>query len=204
MIETIKKGDFIELDFTGTADGEIFDTTNNELAKKLFNKEAKPVKIIVGERMIIEGLDNSLEGKEIGKEYRIELKPNESFGERKPELIKVFPINAFKDKNMLREGNTLIIEGYIARIVKVGSGRVMLDFNHPLAGKKIEYKFKILRKIEDNKEKISSILEYFGIKDYKIEEKEGKIILRLEKRIEKEIENLIKRHLNNIEIILKE
>jgi len=194
----IKKGDFIELEFTGkidNANGEIFDTTNSEIAKKLgYKREVKPIRIIVGEGMIIDGLDKALEGKEIGKQYSIEIMPNEAFGERKRELIKIVPANAFKDKSLLREGNTLVIDGFLARIVKVGSGRVLLDLNHPLAGKKLYYEFKILKKIENEEEKLKVILEYFGIKDYKIEKKDGKLILKI-KKLDKTIEALIKKYI---------
>lgn len=195
----VKKGDFIELDFIGKCDGEIFDTTNSQLAKKLgYKKEVKPIKIIVGERMVIEGLDKAIEGKEINKEYKIKINAKEAFGERKKELIKVVPLHAFNDKNLVKEGNILLVDNILVKIIKVGSGRVLIDMNHPLAGKQVEYEFKILRKIEDNEEKIKAIMEYFKINDYKIEKNE-KIIIKV-KKLEKKIEELIKKYIKNCEI----
>ncbi|MEM2772508.1 MAG: peptidylprolyl isomerase, partial [Candidatus Pacearchaeota archaeon] len=177
----IKKGDFIELEFIGKCEGEIFDTTNNEIAKKIFNKEVKPIKIIVGEKMVVDGLDKAIEGKEINKIYKIKLKPKEAFGDRRKELIKTVPLNAFKDKNLVKEGNLLLIDGILVKILKVASGRVLIDMNHPLAGKEIEYEFKILRKIESDDEKIKTIAEFFGIKDYEIEKNNEKIEIKLKK-----------------------
>lgn len=182
MSETIKKGDFVELDFTASCEGEVFDTTNAEIAKKLGYKkdrEIKPVKIIVGERMLIEGLDNALIGKEIEKEYIVKINPSEAFGERKQELIKAVPVNAFKDKN-LREGSMFVIDGLLAKVIRVASGRILLDFNHPLAGKEVTYKFKVLRKIENLQEKISALVEYFNV-EVKIINVDGKTIIKTKK-----------------------
>ncbi|MEM1577748.1 MAG: peptidylprolyl isomerase [Candidatus Pacearchaeota archaeon] len=195
----IKKGDFIELEFTGKCEGEIFDTTNNEIAKKIFNKEVKPIKIIVGEKMVVDGLDKAIEGKEINKIYKIKLKPKEAFGDRRKELIKTVPLNAFKDKNLVKEGNLLLIDGILVKILKVASGRVLIDMNHPLAGKEIEYEFKILRKIESDDEKIKTIAEFFGIKDYEIEKNNEKIEIKL-KKMNKNFEELLKKYIKNIEI----
>jgi FKBP-type peptidyl-prolyl cis-trans isomerase SlyD len=192
----ISKGDFVELEFTAKADGEIFDTTDAEIAKSIgYKGEVRPIKIIVGEGMVVKGLDKSLEGKDIGKEYEINLKPKEAFGERSSSLIKIVPINAFNDKSMLKENEYIAVEGLVARILKVGSGRVVLDFNHPLAGKEITYKFKIKRKIEDEEEKIKAILEFFNIKDYKIEKDEK---IKIIAKIPKAAEELLKKYINCI------
>jgi len=190
----ISKGDFIELDFIAMADGEIFDTTDTQIARQIgYKGEVRPIKIIVGEGMVVKGLDKNLEGKEIGKEYEISLSPEEAFGKRETRLIKTVPISVFGNKNVLKENSFISIEGIVAKILKVGSGRVILDFNHPLAGKTITYKFKIKRKIEDEEEKIKTILSFFGIKDYKIEKNEKfKLIAELPEKATE----LIKRYTN--------
>ncbi len=67
---TIKKNDFIEIEFTGKANDEIFDTTNPEEAKSIgLQANVKPTIACVGKEMILKGLDEQLEGKEIGKKY---------------------------------------------------------------------------------------------------------------------------------------
>jgi len=199
---SVKKGDFIEIDFTARADNEIFDTTNQSIAKKRgYKKEVKPIRIIVGERMVIEGLDKELEGKEIGRDYKIIVEPKAGFGERKGELTRVVSVNAFKDKRMLQEGNSLIIEGVLAKVVKVGSGRVLLDFNHPLAGKILTYDIKILKIIEDEREKLEAILDYYKAKG-KIENNGKETILKLKDK-NPEIEKIIEKYLKNVKIFLE-
>ncbi len=192
----INRGDFIELEFTGIVNGEVFDTTDENIAKSIgYKGEVKPIKIIVGEGMVVRGLDKNLEGKEVGKEYEIKLKPNEAFGEKSAALIKTISINAFNDKSILKENSFINIEGIVARVVKVGSGRVVLDFNHPLAGKEIIYKFKIKRKIEDEEEKVAAILQFFNVKEYKIE-KNGSIKIKTKAKLPEKVIELIKKYTN--------
>uniref|UniRef100_A0A7V4N3U0 Peptidyl-prolyl cis-trans isomerase n=1 Tax=Thermodesulfobacterium geofontis TaxID=1295609 RepID=A0A7V4N3U0_9BACT len=192
----INRGDFIELEFTGIVNGEVFDTTDENIAKSIgYKGEVKPIKIIVGEGMVVRGLDKNLEGKEVGKEYEIKLKPNEAFGEKNAALIKTISINAFNDKSILKENSFINIEGIVARVVKVGSGRVVLDFNHPLAGKEIIYKFKIKRKIEDEEEKVAAILQFFNVKEYKIE-KNGSIKIKTKAKLPEKVIELIKKYTN--------
>jgi len=40
-------------------------------------------------------------------------------------------------------------------------GRVRVDFNHPLAGKVIEYDLEVISQINDSVEKVKSIVRYF-------------------------------------------
>jgi len=57
----------------------------------------------------------------------------------------------------------------------------MADFNNSLAGKTVEYKIKVLRKVQDTKEKIKALNEFFFKKDFRFELKEKKIIMEVEK-----------------------
>ena len=160
---TISKKDFIEIRYTGYANSEIFDSNIEEDIKKL-NPQFKPQKTIiaVGEEMVVSGLDNAFLGKEIGKTYEIILSPKESFGERKRALIKTIPLKAFTEKNVSpKPGMVLTLDNMMARIITVSGARVITDFNNPLAGKEIRYKFTIIRKVEDEKEKAEALFEVF-------------------------------------------
>jgi len=61
------------------------------------------------------------------------------------------------------------LDNFIAKILSVSGGRVSIDFNNPLAGKEIKYDFKILRKIEDDREKINSIQDFFFKKRFEFD-----------------------------------
>src|SRR3989344_7777549 len=96
--QIIVKNDFIELKYTGYANDKIFDSNIEEDLKTL-DPKAKIEKTIiaVGHMMVVSGLDKALEGKEIGKEYKLALSRDESFGERKRELVKTIPLRMFTD-----------------------------------------------------------------------------------------------------------
>jgi FKBP-type peptidyl-prolyl cis-trans isomerase 2 len=86
-----------------------------------------------------------------------------------------------------------------ARIQSVNSGRVRLDFNYPLAGRDLEYKIKIDKKIESNEEKIKTILEFFGAEENNFKVLENKIEIEEKKsindKIKEKIAELIKKYL---------
>ncbi len=175
MENTVHKNDFIEIKYTGYANGEVFDSNIEEDMKKLA-PNAKPHKtiIVVSQEMVIKGFDNALLGKEIGKAYEIKLAPKEAFGERNRELIKTIPLKAFTEKDFTpKPGMIITLDNIMTKIIAVSGARVIADFNNPLAGKEISYKFTIIRKVNDEKEKTNALFEFFFkfIPEYEINEK---------------------------------
>lgn len=202
-----KDKDFIEFDFYAKIkDGEIFDTTLNEVAieagitDKEDKQRFKPLKICIGEGMILKGLDKALFDKELNKEYSIELSPDESFGKRKANLIRTFPATAFKTRPY--PGMLVNVEGTIAKVVSANSGRIMLDFNNPLSGKTVIYTFTINKIILDDKEKLELLFDGYGlkVKSISLEEKKAKIEMeeKYPKQILEEISKKIK-ELSNLD-----
>lgn len=175
-MEKIKKNDFVEIEFTGRSNEQIFDTTNPEEAKKigLQNSEMiKPLTISVGNQMILKGIDDELEDKELNKEYSVHLTPEKAFGKRNPGLVKTYSLSHFTKQNINPyPGLVLQLDNIIARVISVSGGRVTIDFNNPLAGKPVDYKFKIIKKITDDKEKINALQDFFFKKRFNFEIKE--------------------------------
>jgi len=180
--EKTKNGEFIELEFTGKANGETFDTNIKEEAKKINLKiEVKPLIICIGQEMLVKGFDKALEDKEIGKQYKIKLSQEESFGRRNPSLIKTIPMRIFKEQNINPlPGIMLNLDGMVAKVLSVSGGRVMTDFNNPLAGKEIDYEFTIKKRITDDNEKINSLQDFFFRKRFEFKIEEKKIIFNKE------------------------
>jgi len=181
-MDTIQKNDFIEIEFTGKSNNEIFDTTNPEEAKSIgLDVDVKPVIASVGNEMLLKGLDEALEGKETGKKYSVHITPDKAFGSRNASLIKTIPIKIFREKNMNpAPGMVFQLDQHLVRILSVSGGRVIADFNNPLAGKEIEYDFKILRKVNDDKDKINAIQDFFFRQrfEFNIDEKNKKVIFK--------------------------
>lgn len=195
MADTIKKNDFIELDFTSSVkDGAVFDTTRKEDAKKAnLEIDAKPLVLVVGHDMLLKGLDKAIEGKEIGKDYSVELKPEEAFGLRNKNMIKMFPLKVFHQQQIHPQpGMQLSLDGMIVRIASVSGGRVMTDFNNPLAGKTVIYNFRINKKVEDLNEKINSLQEYFFRKKFEFTVKDKELTFKVPEGFDKFITMLEK------------
>jgi len=177
---TIQKNDFIELEFTGKANNEIFDTTNPEEAKKIgIDADVKPMVLSVGNEMLLKGLDSDIPGKEIGKKYSLNLTPDKAFGKRNPKMIRTVPIKIFHEKQMNPyPGLTVQMDNYIAKILSVSGGRVSVDFNNPLAGKDVTYDYTIKRKVEDDTEKINALQDFFFRSRFEFIIKDKKVIFQ--------------------------
>jgi len=198
----IKKGDFVELDYIGRIKGsnQIFDLTDESIAKKngLYNSNMKygPRIACIGEGDLIKGLDNYLIDKETGKNYNIEISKKEAFGDRDNKMMRVVSSSIFlKERINPFPGLQVNIDGMLGTIRSISGGRVIIDFNHPLAGKDLVYEVNINKIIEENILKIKSILlNGIGLdeKDYNIEEKEGKIDIKLKKDMDNKVKEKIK------------
>lgn len=183
---TVKKHDFIELEYTGKfKDGTVFDTTDKKIAEQnnIFDPKMKykPGTICVGEQQIPEGLDEFLEGKELNKEYTVEIPTTKAFGKKSAQLIKLVPLKQFiKQEIMPQPGLQVNIDDQIATILRVSGGRVLVDFNHPFSGKDVIYNLKIIKKIEDTKEKVQAFMKMsFNLPGTEVNVKENKAEITL-------------------------
>ncbi|MBT4165535.1 peptidylprolyl isomerase [archaeon] len=179
----VKKNDFVEVEFSGRANGELFDTTSKEEAKEMnLEADVKPVIVSVGNEMMLKGFDSALEGKEIGKDYSVHLAVKDAFGVRNPALIRTIPMRVFREKNMNPvRGMTLQMDNQVAKVISVSGGRVMVDFNNPLAGKEIDYDFKILRKVDSDEDKVNALQDFFFRQRFEFSIENGKVSFRDEK-----------------------
>jgi FKBP-type peptidyl-prolyl cis-trans isomerase 2 len=187
----LKKNDFIEIEFVGkTSEGEIFDTNKKSSE---FNEEKnasfKPFLFSLGNKMFLEAIDEFLIGKEIGKDYFIELNPKQAFGERNSKAVQIIPKKVFQENKLNPvQGAIFNFDGRTAKVLSSNGGRILVDFNHPLAGKKVSYEIKVLRKVEDKKEQVKAFNDFLFRKEFDFEIKEKKLILKIPKEMEKFIQ----------------
>ena len=185
----IKENDFIELEFTGRIKntGEVFDTNVESVAKenKFDLKNIKPFVLAVGHKMLPVGFDEDLVDKEVGKDYILELKPEKAFGKRNPQLVRMIPTKVFHEQRINPErGMQLNLDGQIVKILSSDRGRTLVDFNNPLAGKKITYEYKILREVKEDREKVDALQDFLFRRRFDFDLKDSKVIFRVEKEIE--------------------
>jgi FKBP-type peptidyl-prolyl cis-trans isomerase 2 len=185
-----QKKDFVEVEFTGKIkDGEIFDSNVKKNLEKLNpNENPKPFIFSLGENMFLKGIDDFLIGKELGS-YTIDLTPEQAFGPRVPQFVQMVPIKVFKAENLNPVvGAVFNFDGRIAKVLSVSSGRVMVDFNNPLAGKNVVYEINVLRKVDDLNEKIKAFLNFLFRRDFKFTVEGNKVIIEVEKNFVQFIE----------------
>lgn len=203
----MKKGDFVKIDYVGKIKdtGEIFDLTNEEVAKKekVFDPKVRygKVPLIVGERFVISGLDDELLNMEVGEKKKIVIKPENAFGQRDPKMIKVIPKSVFRKQKVDPVPGLIVdISGYKGRIQSSDSGRVRVDFNNPLAGKDLEYEVEIIEKIEKPDEQVKSIFEFMGVTDLQVkfsgQDVEIETKFSIPPHIKERITQLIKEHVS--------
>ncbi len=185
----IQKKDFIELEYTGRLkdSGMIFDTTDEKTAKdnEIFNEKGKygPVTVCVGEQHVIKGLDHDLEGKEMG-EFEVVLQPEDAFGKKDAKLVQLISTAKFKKQGIQPQpGLQVNIDGYMGLVKTVSGGRTLVDFNHPLSGQEVVYKYKIIKKVEDKKEKIKALVNMMVQLDAEVSEKEGKFTVKMPENV---------------------
>ena len=179
----IKKGDFVKIEYTGYVDGRAFDTTSEDIAKKegIYDpkKNYGPITIEIGAGSLLRGLDEFIEGKEVGKEYDINVEPEKGFGKKDPNAIQLVPEEVFKKANLTpKPGLFVNIDNRIGTIKSLSGGRVLVDFNHPLAGKELNYKLKI-NKVASDKEIAEAIIRLkYKLQVEELEEKDNKIKIK--------------------------
>lgn len=179
----LKKGDFVEVEFTGKIkDGSIFDSNIKEdLEKAKIKGSPKPFVFPLGERMFVKGVDNFLIGKDIG-EHHVELKPEDAFGKRDPKLIQTIPMKLFQQQRLNPiPGSMFNFDGKLGKILTVSSGRVMVDFNNPIAGKNVEYKIKVNKKVDSMDEKIKAMNDFFFREDFDFKVNDKELVIEVSK-----------------------
>ncbi len=162
---SLQKGDFVLINYTAKVKetNEVFDTTYEEIAKKEnLQKEGdiyEPRLIVVGEGWVLKALDDSFSTIEPNKPTQVEIPPEKAFGQRDPEKIKRVPIKQLVAKGINPAiGMRVEYGGKNAIIRSIGAGRVLLDFNPPLAGKTLLYDVVVEKKLESNDEKITALI----------------------------------------------
>ncbi|HIQ38610.1 MAG TPA: peptidylprolyl isomerase [Methanothermococcus okinawensis] len=180
----MEKGVIVKVSYSGYVDGKLFDTTNEELAKRegIYNPGIRygPVTVIVGQGMLIPGLDEALLEMEVGEEKELELPPEKAFGKRDPSKIRLVPLREFK-KHKINPvvGMPVTINNQVGRIVSINGGRVLVDFNHELAGKTVKYTLKVEEVVEKPEDIVKELLKLFiprlNMEEIKVEVREKEV-----------------------------
>ena len=145
-----------------------YDAKVKETNQQIDKAENAPM--IVKSGYLLKGLEEPLKAMNVGEKKTIEITPEDAFGQRNFNMIKLVSIAEFR-KHGTKPTPGMFVEAdrMRGRVLSVSGGRVKVDFNHPLAGKTLVYDLKITKKIEDNEEKIKSLFRmYTKVDDTKV------------------------------------
>jgi FKBP-type peptidyl-prolyl cis-trans isomerase SlyD len=129
----------VSLDYTLTVDGEVVDSTAG----------IDPISFLQGHENIIPGLESQLYGLKVGEKKKVYVLAKEAYGEVDPEAIVDVPRSDIPKDIPVKKGVELQVsneDGELldAVIVSVSKESVRLDFNHPLAGKNLNFEVTVV------------------------------------------------------------
>lgn len=177
---SFSEGDFVKIDYSArrASDNTLVYTTKEDIAKKegTYSKDDKygTQLVIVGKNSTIKGVDAAVKGMAVGEEKKVTIEPKDAFGERDERLVNVMHLSDFRNRDIdPKPGLRINIDGNIATVKSVNSGRVMVDANHPLAGETLLYEIKVVSKIDSSKEKVSALAEFYSLAPKSVEVEGG-------------------------------
>ncbi len=161
----IKNGDFVLVDYLLRIkdNNEVFDVTMEDQAKaaNAYSPEDvyEPKLLVVGQGWTLKGIDEALLEGEEGQEKDVEIAPQKAFGERDGSKVRIVPARELTKQGVTpRPGQRMEVGGSLVTIRAVGSGRVTIDYNHPLAGKTIIGKLYVRKVVADATEKMRELI----------------------------------------------
>ena len=135
----IKIGDTVKVHYTGKLeDGTVFDSSLVE--------GREPLETVLGNNMLIKGFENGLIGLSEGDKRTLEIEPSEGYGEYQEEMVNEIPKGSVPEN--VKEGEMLQGMGPMGpinvKVVEVKEETVVIDANHPLAGKKLVFDIEVV------------------------------------------------------------
>ena len=140
-MSTAKNGDNVSVHYTGTLDdGTKFDSSHDR---------GEPISFTLGAGQMITGFDSAVTGMSIGESKTVKLSSDQAYGSINPEAIQVVPKTQFPDGFEFIQGG--VVEGqypngqmFRATITDVGESEATVDFNHPMAGKTLNFEIELV------------------------------------------------------------
>jgi len=135
--KVIKNGSFVSLQYTLSGeDGKIIESS----------KGKAPLKYIHGNNQLIPGLERELTGMKVGEQKRVTVKPQDAYGLVDPNAFQEYPKEQIPP-NGLKVGAVLATKGpraIAARVHQIKEKTVVIDMNHPMAGRTLIFDVKVL------------------------------------------------------------
>ena len=140
-MSTVENGSKVTVHYRGTfTDGEEFDSS--------YSRD-QPITFTVGNGETISGFDSAVIGMETGEVKNVTLSPKDAYGEVNESAVRDIPASQFTEGFEAVMGN--LVEGVNAngqtikgKIVGIEDEHITLDFNHPMAGKELNFEISLV------------------------------------------------------------
>ena len=134
----MKQGDKVQVHYTGTLnDGTVFDSSESR----------QPLEFTIGNNQVIAGFENGIKEMKLNEEKGIKINAKDAYGERDEKMVVAVPRSKFPPE--IQVGGHLLLKGpegqrMPAKIKDVKENEVLIDLNHPLAGKELNFRVKVV------------------------------------------------------------
>lgn len=136
----MKNGSKVKVHYTGTLDdGTVFDSS----------EQREPLEFTVGEGQVIRGFEDAVRDMSLNDEKTVTIKPQEAYGIRSKDLVMEIPRDKFPAEVNIEVGGRLVLkspegQNVPAVVSEVKKDIIVIDLNHPLAGKDLTFKIKVV------------------------------------------------------------
>jgi len=135
----IEDGKTVKIDYTLTVEGEVIDSSEGKA----------PLEYMQGASQIIPGLEKQLAGLKAGDKKTVTVAAADAYGEVNPAMFQEIPLTAFPPEVTPEEGMLIPLQGQDGRplpaiVSEVKADTVVLNFNHPLAGKDLTFDVQVV------------------------------------------------------------
>ncbi len=126
--------------YVGTLDdGTVFSST----------ADIEPLEFVVGSGSVIHGFDETVASMSVGDKKKVSIEPGDAFGEYDAERIEVAPMYSIPNAKDLTVGKLFYFKteeglNFPAKILEINEGLATVDFNHPYAGKTLNFEIELL------------------------------------------------------------
>jgi len=138
-VPLVTDGKKVRVHYTLTVEGKIIDSS----------REREPMEIRVGSHQIMPGFEKAIKGMKVGEKKSFEVSPEEGYGLENPKAIHEVPKDKLPPNIKPEPSMTLYARSkngnpFPVRIIEVKGDVVILNFNHPLAGKTLNFEVEII------------------------------------------------------------
>jgi len=133
-------GNKVKIHYTGSFDdGEIFDSS----------RDAEPLEFEVGTGQVIPGFDDAVVGMKVGESKQVQLPETEAYGPYNQEMVFDADPDQFEDGLIPEVGQQFQTQledetPLLLTVKSVKEGKVILDANHPMAGKTLNFDLEVI------------------------------------------------------------